>query len=508
MNRSGSLIRNVLSNYLVLGASIAYSFVITPIVVGALDKELYGVWSFLNGILAYSELLYLGLGAALIKYVAQFRANDDIGGINRLVSVVVTIYGAIGLACFGAWTGMSGLIPSAFAEPLSTEAARAASAAGILLGAHLLFVFVGSAFSGLLSGYDRYDLLNGIALAGLSIRFITVPLFVQPDQQPLLMLAVLTAAVTAIQTLLMAGVAFWYVPGLSVQLRRPRLDELSWLYGFGIQSFFIMLAAKLISYTDTTVIGVKLGAASVALYALPLQLIEYARAFVASFYGVLMPRLTVLVARGEMARVREAYLSSTRIAGLLSGWIFGGLIGLGPAFLNRWVGPEFGSPVQWVIAYLAIATFGQILSSQVSFAFYQALHRVGFPAMVLMIEAVVNLVLSLWLAPRLGITGVALATAVPALLVTTVVLPPYVCRLLDLPLLTFIRSSVLPGLAMAVAILSGLWVADRLVPGESYQAIFSRMMFTLPIAAVLFRLTIPMDEQRALWHRLRFSGAR
>jgi hypothetical protein len=125
-----------------------------------------------------------------------------------------------------------------------------------------------------------------------------------------------------------------------------------------------------------------------------------------------------------------------------------------------------------------------------------------------MTEAVVNLVLSLWLAPRMGITGVALATAVPALLVTTVVLPPYVCRLLDVPLLTFIRSSVLPGLGMAVATVAGLWLADRVVPGESYQAIFLRMMFTFPIAALLFRLTIPMDEQRALWQRLRFSGAR
>jgi O-antigen/teichoic acid export membrane protein len=508
MNRPGSLLRNVLSNYLVLGVSLSYSLVITPIVVGALDKELYGVWSFLNGIVAYSDLLYMGLGSALIKYVAQFRANDDIVGINRLVSVVATIYGAIGLACLAAWTGMSGLIPTVFGEPLQTEAVRTASAVCILLGAQLLFAFVGSAFSGLLSGYDRYDLLNGITLLCLGIRFVAVPLLVQPDRQPMLTLAALTTAVAALQTAFLTVVSFRYVPGLSVQLRWPRLDELKWLYGFGIQSFFIMLASKLISYTDTTVIGVMLGAVNVALYTLPLQLIEYGRFFVASFYGVLLPRLTVLVARGEMTEVREAYLSATRIAGLLAGWIFGGLIGLGPAFLNRWVGPEFGSPVQWVIVYLAIATFGQILASQVSFAFYQALHRVSFPALVLMAEAVVNLVLSLWLAPRLGITGVALATAVPALLVTTVVLPPYVCRLLNLPLPTLIRRSVLPGIAMAVATLAGLWVAGRMVPGESYQAILSRMMFTLPIAALLFRLTIPMHEQQALWHRLRFSGAR
>jgi O-antigen/teichoic acid export membrane protein len=508
MNRSGSLARNVLSNYLVLAASLAYALAITPVVVGALDKEQYGVWSFLNGLLTYSELLYLGLGSAVIKYVAQYRANDDLGGINRLVSVVLTIYAAIGIALFAFWTLMSGVIPRAFAEPLSAGVFRTASITCVLLGAQLLFVFVGSAFAGLFSGYDRYDILNGINLLGLGGRFIAVPLLVRPEREPLLMLAAVTAASTALQSLLLTAAAFRYVQGLSLRPVRPRLDELRWLYGFGIQSFFIVLSAKLISYTDTTVIGVTLGAVSVALYVLPLQLVEYARAFVASFYGVLLPRLTVLVTRGEMARVREAYLSATRIAGLMSGWILAGLIGLGPAFLNRWVGPEFGTPVQWVIVYLAIAMFGQILTSQVSFAFYQALHRVAFPALVLTIEAGVNLGLSLFFAPRLGITGVALATALPALLVTTVALAPYLCRRLDIALPTFFLSSVLPGLSMAVATLASLWVADWMLPGDSYRAIVSRMLCTVPAAVLLFRLTIPEQEQRALWQRLRLSGAR
>ena len=53
-------------------------FVVTPIVVRSLGIERYGIWSFLNGLLAYSELLYFGLGSALVKYAAQYRARDDI----------------------------------------------------------------------------------------------------------------------------------------------------------------------------------------------------------------------------------------------------------------------------------------------------------------------------------------------------------------------------------------------------------------------------------------------
>src|SRR5688572_19617541 len=100
MTRPGSLTRNVLSNWLSIPVGVAYGLIITPIMVRALDTELYGVWSFVNGLLMYSDLLYVGLGSAVIKYVAQHRANNDQPAINRLISVVGGIYGVIGIICF------------------------------------------------------------------------------------------------------------------------------------------------------------------------------------------------------------------------------------------------------------------------------------------------------------------------------------------------------------------------------------------------------------------------
>ena len=71
---------------------------------------------------------------------------------------------------------MSAVVPHAFAEPLSAEAARAASATCVLLGAQLFFVFVGSAFSGLICGHNRYDLVNIVDIATVAMRFMAIPL--------------------------------------------------------------------------------------------------------------------------------------------------------------------------------------------------------------------------------------------------------------------------------------------------------------------------------------------
>jgi hypothetical protein len=58
MNARSSFARNVVSNWAVLSGHLAYGLLMTPIIVGALGSELYGVWSFLSGLVTYTELLY------------------------------------------------------------------------------------------------------------------------------------------------------------------------------------------------------------------------------------------------------------------------------------------------------------------------------------------------------------------------------------------------------------------------------------------------------------------
>ena len=497
MTRPGSLARNVLSNWIGIPITVAYGLVITPIIVRALDTELYGVWSFLNGLLMYSDLLYLGLGSALIKYVAQHRANDDQAGMNRLISVVTGIYGVVGTVSFAVMAAMSAVVPYAFAEPLSADAARAASATCLLLGAQLFFVFVGSAFSGLICGHNRYDIVNVVNIATVAMRFIAIPLILASGHDPLFRLALLTSSTAAIQTLMLAAIAYRLVPRLSVRPVRCRLDELRMLYGFGVPSFFILFAVRLVSFSDTTIIGIMLGASSVAMYALPLQLIEYSRATVGGFTSVLLPRLTELTTRGDLAAVREAYLSATRIACFLTAWLAATLMTIGPTFLNRWVGDTFGAPAQWVLIFLAVAAFAQVLTTHAPLGFYQAMHLVSFPSKVLILEALANLGLSIWLAPRLGLPGVALATALPAVCISAVVLPPYLCRKLGVPIRAFIVGSVLPGGVMFVANAVVLYLSGLVITSDSYPAIVLRAVISVPVALLVFLVTFPSEERRA-----------
>jgi O-antigen/teichoic acid export membrane protein len=484
----------------VLISSIALALFVTPVVVRALASEQYGVWSFINGLMQYSDLLYLGLGAALVREVARGRANADQPAVARLLSVVTGIYGTVGVVLFAGAFVLSLFIADVFAQPLSADATRAASISCVLLGAQLFFVFVGSAFSGLLAGYDRYDLVNLVTLLGILFKAIAIPLLVPPAEDPMVTLAMLTSGTSALLTAALASIGYWYVPGMSFRPIRPTLTELRFLYAFGIQSFFLIFSVKLISYTDTTVIGVTLGASAVAVYALPMQLVEYARTGVGGVPSVLLPRLTVLVNSGDMPMVRQTLIDTMRFTTLLSGWVAATLMSIGPLFLNRWVGPQFGDPVHWVLVYLSLAAFGHVVSVLVPFPFYQALGIVGFPAAVLLCEAVLNLGLTIWLAPRIGLDGVAIATVIPAALVGFLVLPPYLCRRIGLPLRTLLASGVLPG-ALTLTVALGYY---RLVDpyfGVDYPGLAGRVAVSAAPLMLVLLLVFPRDQQMGLRRR-------
>src|ERR1700724_2241003 len=103
--------RSVYANWANTAAAILYTLIITPIVVRSLGAERYGVWSFLNGFLAYSDLLYLGLGASLVRYVAEHVERREFAQLRRLVSVVWTIYLGLAILAISLCFGIGSVLP-------------------------------------------------------------------------------------------------------------------------------------------------------------------------------------------------------------------------------------------------------------------------------------------------------------------------------------------------------------------------------------------------------------
>jgi peptidoglycan biosynthesis protein MviN/MurJ (putative lipid II flippase) len=125
------------------------------------------------------------------------------------------------------------------------------------------------------------------------------------------------------------------------------------------------------------------------------------------------------------------------------------------------------------------------------------MHALRTPVIFLAIEAALNLSLSIWLARRLGIAGVALATLLPTLL-TTVALPMKLCRELKISVLTFVRAAVFPSLVLLLVGVPLNLALDRLGTPFSYAALVLRGAANVCLAVGLAAVVLPADDVAAL----------
>jgi O-antigen/teichoic acid export membrane protein len=93
------VIRNISSQWIALGAQLLISVLMTPFMVQRLGKAGYGIVALISGLVGYSGILYFGLGAAVVKFVAEHHAREDYDELNATCSTIFGVYLAFGALC-------------------------------------------------------------------------------------------------------------------------------------------------------------------------------------------------------------------------------------------------------------------------------------------------------------------------------------------------------------------------------------------------------------------------
>ena len=71
------LLLGAVTNWLAFAATLAVGFFLTPYLVRRLGDGTYGVWAFVESLLAYFTLFDLGIAACVVRFVAQFHTTGD-----------------------------------------------------------------------------------------------------------------------------------------------------------------------------------------------------------------------------------------------------------------------------------------------------------------------------------------------------------------------------------------------------------------------------------------------
>src|SRR3954470_11595043 len=96
------LLVGAVTNWLAFAATLLVGFFLTPYLVRRLGDGPYGVWAFVESLLASFNLFDLGLAACVVRLGAPFHATRARDGLNRPVSTCPALLLGLGLLLFTA----------------------------------------------------------------------------------------------------------------------------------------------------------------------------------------------------------------------------------------------------------------------------------------------------------------------------------------------------------------------------------------------------------------------
>ena len=186
----------------------------------------------------------------------------------------------------------------------------------------------------------------------------------------------------------------------------------------------------------------------------------YSGQVVSALSTTFTPMASGMEASGRMDDVRRLLIRGTQATLALSMPITLALLFRGRTFIGLWMGPNYAQISGTVLQILLIAGFMSTAASTAG-AVMMAIGRHKRPAQFAMVEAAVNVALTLLLVRRLGMYGVAWGTSIAITLVSMAFWPGYIKKVLGIPIGTMVWEGWVKPVLCAVPYGVVCWLADR-----------------------------------------------
>ena len=440
-----ALVIGAATNWAAFAAAMAVSFFLAPYLIHSLGDARYGVWCVVESILAYFTLFDLGIAACLVRFVARHHAVNERTEMNRIVSACLVIFTVTAGIVLALGSALTPLVAPGLEEKLG--GAGDVAPFMFLMLANLAVTLPLSVFPTILDGLQRFTSKSVLRLAFLGGRVLGV-VYAMETQPGLWSLAVVFTLTNLLEHAAMAYFAFRFLPGLRISRQLVDRHTLRQVRGYSVDAFLAMLAGRITVQTGAIVVGGFLTAAAVAHYAIAARLVDMAKNLLRSITTTLTPAVSAREARGDFCGVRRVLLDGTRYVLYLVLPVHLGLLFLGKPFLSRWIGSDSYTVHCFPAMAILSATLTIGVAQSVAARILYGMGRLTLFARLALVEAGLNLTLSLLLVKPLGLVGVAIAVAVPNVLFCVFAIC-YACRVLDVSLRQYLVKAWLTPLLLA-----------------------------------------------------------
>ncbi len=466
-------------SYVALVVNAVTTFIYTPLILSFLSTSEYGVYQLIGSIIAYLGVMDMGLSTTLSRFYVEEKVKEDDSHVENLLAMAAVIYGVLTALSVAAGICFDLLLPVLFGSSFTSCEIELAHQMMLLVLANCVAVLPGNYFLAVINANERFVFARTLRIVRYLLQFAGVIAVLELGQGAIGVLAV------QVSLNLIADVAYivYYRGRLHIKARLHYWDKRLLLHIFAFSGYILlnMVFDQVFWKTGQIVLGAVVSAAAVGVYGIATQLITSGYMEVSTgVTSVFLPRLTAMSAvTDDMTEINGLFNRIGHLQALLVWGICAGFVSVGQEFVYVWAGPEYGEAF-WATLILMLG-LNVALVQNLGISVLQAKDKQGFRAIVYVIIAVLDLLVSIPVSAEFGVIGCAVTAAVFLFVGTGPIMNWYYYTKIGINIPEFWREVLpvlLPATLAAIGTL-GLSALTGLEP--SYGSILIKCLFFVAI---------------------------
>jgi O-antigen/teichoic acid export membrane protein len=405
-----SLKKNTAWNLFGAGAPLIVGAFTIPYLITALGIEAFGVLTLIWALIGYFSLFDFGLGRALTQQIAAMRSIGAIDQIPRRMKAGLVFTAITGLAGGVLLIALAPLLSQSWLN-ISVGLQKSALVSFVIAAIGIPLTTVSTGLRGVLEAYEDFKVANILRVI-LGILNFALPALIVAIFGPILEYA---AAGLLFARILVTGLHFvWVNKKLSSHWLHEKYEpaDIKSLWQFGLWMTVSNVVGPLMVTADRFIISSVLGAAFVAYYTVPFEVLIRILIIPGALTAALFPRVTALLTV-DLAGAKKIYSKSIAVVGIVMIPILLA-VGLGAHFwLSIWISPEFADMAWLTTAILAVG-IGFNGVAQLPHAAIQATGNAKLTAIIHSAELILYIPLLFVALKYFGMTGAACVWVVRA----------------------------------------------------------------------------------------------
>ena len=473
-----------LLSYVSIFITIIIGLIYTPIMLSLLGQAEFGLYSLIGAVVGYLSILDLGLGNAIVRYTARNRAIGDKDAESNLNGMFLVLYSFIGILTVIIGAVLYFNIDKMFGATLTVAELEKAKIMMMLLIFNFAVSFPMGVFGSIMQAHEQFIFVRLVSI----IRSLLNPFFILP----LLYLGYGSVMMVVVNTVLNIGcllinlVYCFRVLDTKMYFKKFDLILLREIVGYSFFIFLNIIVDKFYWSTGQFVLGIVSGTVMVAVFAVAMQLNSMYLMFSTSVSGVLLPRVTMMVANNASNDdLSQMMIKIGRVQYVVMAYILSGFVLFGQAFINLWAGSNYSDAYYIVLLVMIPITIPLI--QNVGIAILQAQNRNAFRSLVYLSIATLNVLVSIPLAKMWGGFGCALATGVSLIIGNVFIMNIYYYQQIGLNIPLFWKNIAIMSMPVLGSLLCGYGINLFIIQDSILPLAGKIVLFSLVYGNLLWR---------------------